>query len=291
MSRLDEAAKSVTAGPSPADDELVKTADDLDLDASSAGDADDSEDEQGDGTERTAENVRREVLRKMEKSHKEMMAKLEQLGNENQSLRAQLTNTMQPVAAASPKTYDDLSVQDLIQIQNTIPAEQKAAFDAYLIDRKVDERVDAKLGKFQSTSSFQQQEDKFNQTAYDRWPQLRQKGSEFYGIADRILSGMGKTADTNPRAVLDAANEAGLELGQAPATSIRTSRHTPGNVAPGRSTKSVSAPDPVATENDKAIANRLANAMPGKKFTKEQLKRIAKRSAEYQEQINSHVRG
>jgi hypothetical protein len=291
MSRLDEAAKSVNAGPSPADDEILESADDLDLDASAAGDADDSDDEQGEGTERTAENVRREVLRKMEKSQKEMMAKLEQLGNENQSLRAQLTNPAQPVAQNGPKTYDDLSVQELIQIQNTIPADQKAAFDAYLIERKVDERVDAKLGKFESTSSFKQQEDKFNQTAYDRWPQLRQKGSEFYGIADRILSGMGKAADTNPRAVLDAANEAGLELGLAPATSIRTPRRAPGNVAPGRSTKSASAPDPVATENDKAIASRLANAMPGKKFTKEQLKRIAKRSAQYQEQINTHVRG
>jgi len=291
MSRLDEAAKSVPAGTSPADEEIQETTDDLELDADSAGDADNSEDEQGEGNERTAENVRREVLRKMEKSNKAMLAKMEEINAENKSLREQLTSQPAPVASSTPRTFDDMSVNELIQIQDTIPADQKAAFNAYLVDRKVDERVDAKLGKFKSTSTFKQEEDKFNQQAYDRWPQLRQKSSEFYGIADRVLSGMGKAGDKNPRAVLDAANEAGLELGLTPATSVRNTRRSPGNVAPGRSTKGTAAPTPEQTAEDKAIASRLQNAMPGKKFTKEQLKRIAKRSEQYKESINSHLRG
>ena len=290
MSRLDEAAKSVNAGPSPADDEILESADDLDLDASAAGDADDSDDEQGEGTERTAENVRREVLRKMEKSQKEMEAKLADIARENQDLKSQLVNRQRP-SSDGPKTFDDMSVNELIQIQDTIPDEQKAAFNAYLLDRKVDERVDEKLGKFKNTSQFAAREDQFNQQAYDRWPQLRQKGSEFYGIADKILSEMGSAGDKNPRAVLDAANEAGLELGLSPATAIRSTRRNPGNVAPGRSTKGTQSKTPEQTAEDKAIASRLQNAMPGKKFSKEALKRIAERSEQYKESINTHLRG
>lgn len=292
MSRLDEAAKRVPADSSPADDEVLEPADDLNIDANPAGDAGDSDDEQGEGKERTAENVRREVLRKMEKSNKEMMDELKALRAENARMSQQFGTPAPTPASNAPKTFDDMSVQELINIQGQVPEAEQAAFAAYLSERKIDAKVDEKLNKFQSQTKYQTDESRFNEQAFDRWPQLRQKSSEFYGIADRILSEMGTRADQNPRAVLDAANEAGLELGLAPATALRRdTRRSPGKVAPGRSTKGTDAPTPAQTEADKAIASRLQNAMPGRKFTEKQLKRIAKRSKLYQEQINSHLRG
>jgi hypothetical protein len=126
-----------------------------------------------------------------------------------------------------------------------------------------------------------------------RWPSLQDKTSEFYRATDRILSDMGEAAASNPRAVLDAANEAGLELGISPSTGlIPTSRRTPGSVAPGRSTAGApkKKPDVDMAEVEKT-AKRLQNALPGRKFTKDQLKRIAERTQEYKDTINTRVRG
>jgi len=291
MSRLDEAARRVSADPATADTEDQELDEGYEAESTDPGYGSDSGDELEEGEERSAENVRGELLRKMEKSQKEMMGKLDKLQAENTTLRDQLTTPVKPDSQA-PKTFDDMSVNELIQMQANIPEEQQAAFNIYLMDRKVDERVDERLGKFETTTTFNQEEDKFNQQAYDRWPELRQKGSEFYGIADRILSEMGPKADKNPRAVLDAANEAGLALGVAPKSGYqRDTRRSPGNVAPGRSTKGTQAPDLEASEEDQAIAGRLANAMPGKKFSKAQLKRIAKNGKMYKASINSHLRG
>lgn len=289
MSRLDDAARSVPADPSTASDDALETQPDPNLDADAAGEAADGEDGQDGKNERTAENVRGELLRKMQKSNQEMMAELK-------ALREQVSTQPAPVAPApetpsQPQTLDDMTVDQLIQMQPNVPEEQKAAFDAYLMDRKVDAKVDARLSKFQSTTEHQQAEEKHNATAFDRWPQLRNKQSEFYGITDQILSEMGPSGESNPRAVLEAANEAGLQLGLAPASGVQRTRRKPGNVAPGRSTRGTSAPEPGQSEAQAEIANRLQNAMPGKKFTKEQLKRIAKRSKMYEESINSHVRG
>jgi len=291
MSRLDEAAKSVPAGSSPADDDAKETTDDLELDASAAGNADDSEDEPDEKNGRSAENVRGELLRKMKKDNEAMLARLDKLASENASLKAQAAAPVEP-KNTGPKTFDDMTVAELTAARPNIPENQRAAFDEYLIDRKVDERVDGKLDRFQSKNDFKEQETRYNEQAYQRWPELRAKGSEFYGIADKILSGMGKAGDQNPRAVLDAANEAGLELGLSPTGVVsRSTRRSPGNVAPGRSTKGTQAPDLEASAESEAIANRLQNAMPGRKFSKKQLERIAKRDKMYKDSINSHLRG
>jgi hypothetical protein len=292
MSRLDDAARRVPADSSPADNEELETTDDLELDAGAAGDADDSEDEQGEKKERNVENVRGELLRKMKKEFDELKAQISTLGAENKTLREQLASPSQaPKGAQSPKTFDDMSVAELMQVKDQIPEKDKEAFNEYLIQRRIDEQVDRKLGKFESQNTFKEQEDRYTKQAFDRWPELRNKSSEFYGITDRILSEMGPAADKNPRAVLDAANEAGLDLGLAPSTGYSRSPRNPGKVAPGRTTKGVAAREPEPTEQDAAIAKRLANAMPGKKFSEKQLKRIAKRSKQYKDQINTHVRG
>lgn len=288
MSRLDAAIGSVPADTSPADADVQDTELDSDFDSKAAGDADDNEDGQDGKPGRSAENVRGELLRKLQKSNQELMAGMQALREDNRRLEAKISSVPEKNSSQS-STLDDLTVEQLITMQASVPAEQRPAFDAYLFDRKVDAKVDAKLNKFQSTTQHKQQEAEYNRTAFERWPELRNKSSEFYGIADKILSEMGPAGEKNPRAVLEAANEAGLQLGLSP-SGVRHSRREPGNVAPGRSTRGTMTPESGISEENAAIANRLKDAMPGGKFTDEQLKRIAKRTKLYKDNINVRVR-
>jgi len=217
-----------------------------------------------------------------------MLAEIRNLKEENQQLRSQWgapTN-----AQSAPQTLDDMTIEQLEQARANVPEEQRAAFETYLTDRKIDAKVNAKLASYKQESTFSDAEERANATAFDRWPELRDKSSEFYRTANRILADMGKTADTNPRAVLDAANEAGLELGLSPRTAVRKAREPRGEVAPGRSTRRGPGKEDTP-ELDEKVVSRLAQAMPGRKFTKEQLKRIAEREKMYKENINSYLRG
>lgn len=295
MSRLDEAVRSVPADSSPAnedsDQEITET---LEAEESQGqGDEPDTGDESGDEKGRTVENVRGELLRKLEKSNADLMRELQAVREEAQRMREQYgVPTSQP-ASNQPKTLDDMSIQELEAAAANVPEEQRDAFQQYLLERKVQARVDERLTKFQSESERKTAEQRFNEQAIQRWPELRDRSTEFYRVTDRILSEMGSTAADNPRAVLDAANEAGLELGLHPQTGVRrsaqpASRKQP---APGRRTKSGPGSAEPSTALDDATIRSLSNAMPGKKFTKEQLKRIADRDKVYREQLNTHVRG
>ena len=295
--RLDEAVRGVPADTLPADDDLnLDLADDLGVeDPTLEGDPSDDDDEPGDGKgKRTIENVRGELLRKMQKSNQELM---DQLRSMQQTMQEMNTKYGVPAPAGSPaaRTLDDLSISELEAMKGTVPAEQKDAFLEYLQERKIDAKVSERIGKETKATERRTTEQRFNATAVERWPQLRDRSSEFYRVADRILSEMPFAAD-NPRAVLDAANEAGLELGLAPSTGLPrggVGRRTPGSVAPGRRTSSGpgGGDDAVDVESMREISGRLRDAMPGHKFTKEQLARIAKRQRQYADTLHTRVRG
>jgi hypothetical protein len=293
MSRLDDAVRSVPAGPSPANDPTDEADHDLDAEAPEpTGNQGDGDQQEGEESTRTVENVRGEALRKIQKVNDELRAELEALRSDLRQANQYGVPQPQP-ANDQPKTMDDMSVQELEALQQNVPEDQKEAFREYLIMRRAEERA---TQKFQSQAMLQQAESlerKYNEQAVTRWPSLQDKSSDFYRTTDRILSEMGETAASNPRAVLDAANEAGLELGIAPAHGlIPTRRREPGNVAPGRSTAdSPRKRSDVDMAEIEKTGNRLANALPNKKFTKEQLKRIAERTQQYKDSINTRVRG
>ena len=295
MSRLDEAANSVPAGSPPADDDpnLDPIADPAEKDPEPAGDKGDSGDPEGDKKDdRSLKNVQSEFQRKFEK----LTAANEALAAEIRSQREQhQTPAPVPVQKTQPQTMDDMSVEQLEQMRANVPEENRVAFETYLIERKADARVDAKLTSFTQQQSFQTNEQKANEKAFSRWPNLHDKSSEFYSITNRILQEMGPTADNSPRAVLDAANEAGLELGLQPATFKPQIRRDPGKLQGGRTNRPINRKDAdsVDMESDEqvGIQKGLRNAMPGRKFTKEQLARIAKRGQLYQDNKDLFTRG
>jgi hypothetical protein len=290
MSRLDDAHRSVPAGSSPDNEYDEPVNEDLDYDADAAGDAADSEDEPDGKDGRTIANVRGELLRKLDKSQQVVLDEIRALREENARLKDQYGVPTPAARTSEPKTLDDLSIQELEQMRLNVPDEQKAAFEEYYIQRKVAATVDEKLSGFEQQTTFRTQEQKYNAQAFERWPQLHDRNSDFYRVTDRIMREMGNGADANPRAVLDAANEAGFELGIGPASGIRRSPRDPGGVVPGRTSRGTKRQDE-APELDNGVTSRLAEAMPGKKFSKEQLKRIAERTKEYQDTINTRVRG
>lgn len=296
MSRLDDAALSVPAGSAPADDHDLDPHDD-DLAGNDPeptgeqGDGDDSDEGGKDKEGRSLENVRGELLRKMQKQNEEMMAEIRRLQE-----ASQYRPEPKPETKDKPKTLDDMSVAELEQYRDQVPEENKAQFERYITERRAAEIARNTILEERQKDTFTNAESKANEKAFGRWPQLHDKSSEFYRVTDRILKEMGPGADTNPRAVLDAANEAGLELGLTPQSfRPRVRRREPGDVQTGRTSRPPkSGKDDVMdvnSEEHQAIQKRLAQAMPGKKFTKEQLKRIAKRGKLYQENRDLFTRG
>jgi hypothetical protein len=294
MSRLDDAAKSVPAGSAPAaDDPGLDTHDDDRVD-DPALEGDPSTDDDPDGNDgkdgRSIENVRGELLRKMEKQNEALMAELRALREANQYRPEPKPDS------SKPKTLDDMSVAELEQMKDSIPEDKRAAFGQYLIERKAAEIARNEVERYRKVDSFESAEKHANEKAFSRWPQLHNKSSEFYQVTNRILQEMGPDADNNPRAVLDAANEAGLELRLTPQTyGARIERREPGSVQGGRTSRPTKGrkDDVIDMESDeqRAIRDRLATAMPGKKFTKEQLARIAKRQKLYKDNLPLFTRG
>lgn len=299
-SRLDNAIKSVPASSSLADEPNPEDSPEDLLDETNPEPEGETgaNDEQPEGKKgkRDIENVRGELLRKMDKRHQDLLGELNSM--RESMLRAnQQYGVPANVSPTAPKTLDDMSIQELETLRGNVPEEQKAAFESYLQERKIDAKVQDRLNKFEQTTERKTAEQRFNHMAMDRWPQLRDKQSEFYRITDRILSEMGSVADTNPRAVLDAANEAGLEVGISPATGIvqRNNRNNPASgIASGRTKKAGPGDSSSAVDMDnirKLAEGKLRNAMPGGKFTDEQLRRIADRTRAYESEINTRVRG
>lgn len=299
MSRLDSAIKSVPASSSLADDSDHEANQEDLLDETtqeSEGDTDDADEQPaGKKGKRNIDNVRGELLRKMEKQQQDLLTELNSL-REAMLQANQRYGVPANVSPTAPKTLDDMSIAELEALRGNVPEDQKATYEAYLQERKIDAKVQDRLNKFEQVTERKTAEQRFNQAALDRWPQLRDRQSEFYRVTDRILGEMGPLADNNPRAVLDAANEAGLEIGLSPATGVvhRGTRSNPSSsIASGRTKKSAPGNDSSTNMEElrKIADGKLRNAMPGGKFTDEQLKRIAERSKFYQNELNTRVRG
>jgi hypothetical protein len=244
---------------------------------------------------RGPDEVRGELLRKMEESNAALRAEIAASINGLKGMIEGAVATRPAKPRAGMEALDGMSVQELRamrgQIQDTA---QQAALDEYIANRVVDERVDARLTSTLSARQFAETERAANEEATSRWPELRDKSSRLYAETNRIINEMGTGAETDPRAVLHAANEAGFRLGIAPkAPSARLAYDRHGQVAPGHD---ANAPGPGSadeklTPEDEAevdrVAERLGAAMPAGKFSPEQLARVKKNLLEYRK--NAHL--
>jgi len=288
--RLDNALSSVTPESLPGD----PNDNDANLDASPdpgpvPGDQNGEGDGAGEGG-RTVDNVRGELTRKLEAQRNYFTGQLEAVSSKIDQLLSQTATA--PAQPSNPNSLDDLSVDQLRQYRDQVPEDQRAAFDEYLVERRIAEKVDEKISTVRHQQSFAEQEQEANREAMSRWPDLRDRSSTLYAQTNKILAQLGNNADSDPRAVLNAANEAALQLGLTPAAAGSNRRMTGIRpTAPGGSRAPSPAPE---TDVDRAqldaVAQSLGGAFKGGKISDEMMQRIVERTAEYREHKDKFVK-
>lgn len=284
MSRLDKAISNVDPESLPGTDATPTT------NAPDPGSAPGDQSGEGDGKEggRTVDNVRGELVRKMEREREYFTGKISSLETKIDQL---LSSGSSSAAApkSQPNTLDDLSVSELKKLRPQVPDDQRESFDDYFEERRVREQVESQVKAITNRQSFAARERTANTEAMSRWPELRDATSELYKVTNRILNELGSAVDASPRAVLDAANEAGLQLGLSPKTGVKTRVRGVKRVASGQHNAPVDASDDLEPSADEveSLAASLSGGMKDRKFTKEQLARIAKKTGEYRR--NQHL--
>ena len=287
---LDRAVNSVTPEslPGPGDNETNHTA--ITPDPGPAPGNQSGTGDEGEQSGRTVDNVHGELTRKMQQEREYFTGRITSLeGKIDQLITAGVSK---PAAGtATPNTLDDMSVADLKRARAQVPDEQRAAFDEYLDDRRIQEAVDSRVRADTSQRSFTADESNANTAAMSRWPDLRDPTSTIYAKTNQILQSMGANAETNPRAVLEASNEAGLQLGLAPRGAVETRvpgiRHT----GPGSGTAPAPSPDPAVSDTRIAeVAQGLAHAFTGGKISDEAMERIKENTALYKANIDKFTK-
>lgn len=261
------------------------------------GDGDGDEDGKDGG--RTIENVYRELSRKQSKLEERLVDMLA----ENQRLLAEsITGRSREPERKTGNTLDDMSVSELetfrAQVAENNP-DRLAEYDAYLNQRRVDHRVNERIQQFETKSQLEARRREANQVAVDRYPELGRRNSEFWRAVNSRLEELGESyVHTNPRAVLDAANDVAAERGVTPNTVRQRVRGSVGSRRSGGGApvgndgqeKSLNLPKSAKTEASRAkIASRLQHALPkGKTFDDA---KMSKTMETYQKNINYYMRG
>jgi hypothetical protein len=230
---------------------------------------------------RTVDNVRGELMRKLNQEREFFTSQIQSLESKIDQLVAAGTS-IPGKSKASPNTLDDLSIAELKTLRTNVPEEQREAFEEYFEERRVREQVETQVKAITNKQSFAQQEQAATEQALTRWPELRDATSELYRTTNKVLAQMGKIADGNPRAVLDAANEAGMQLGLSPKTAAPRRMRSVKSPVSGATDAPVDSGAPAVDAAEmQRIASRLGSATKGGKFSQEQMDRIMKNAAEY----------
>lgn len=286
---LEKELEGVTTPEIDSPDDLI---DDTDIDsddsevsgddATAAGSEEGTDDESGTQKKqgRTIENVRGELLRK--------------LREENETTRRLLNQVLQTIQSApvptqskKPETLDDLPVETLESQRGQVPEDKRAEFDSYLIKRRIDEGIRNGLTAVQEEQKYGDERRRANQIAVDRYPELSNRGSQFYAEVNRRLAALDPNhRKYNPRIVLNLAEDVASEQGIQPRKVTPRFRST-GAPSSVRSDKPASSKEaaPNVIGGDKEydeIAEKLKHAMKGRPFNKE---RIMKRAAEYRQTL------
>jgi hypothetical protein len=239
------------------------------------------------GDDRTLENVRGELLRKM----KEQEAKIEGMFTQLSNQMSQQTKSSQS-QSLTPDNVDanDLSTYSAAQLENLkrstdwskVSDADKDAFEGILSQRRIDEALNSKLAVFTEQQTIDQERQRFGQIAMDRYPDLGDKTSEFAREVNAKIQAMPESlVFSNPRIVLDISNEVAITKDVKP----QRRRSVSGKPASTR-TAPTDKPDTANLRSDAEhdqIASRLANALPrGKKFDRD---RIRKKEQDVQERM------
>lgn len=114
-----------------------------------------------------------------------------------------------------PKELMDMNSGELKALRANLPDETTQAERDALNDRIADLTVAEGLTAGMAARDKRDSAKAMDAKAYKRWPGLRDKESEFYKAVETVMEARGDS-ETNERALMDAANEVGMEMGEAP---------------------------------------------------------------------------
>jgi len=263
-----------------AKDNLAQAAQDVIPESSAGGEAapaateQASDDSGGKGKGRTIDEVRGELVRRIEDANaatREQLARIEGMMSARQA---------EPARPAGPPDINTLPLDELEALRPSIPKEQLGAFERLVADRRVAEAVRGHVTSEFSKRETERTRREANQEAFNRYPDLHNETSPMRKMTNKVLDERGGVEGAGVRAVLDAANEAASRLGITAATrqSGGPDIRQPGSRTAPAPTGGAGTPT-LSKEKADSIAKALRGALPaGKKFD---IERIQKSHADY----------
>ena len=235
--------------------------------------------------ERTADNVRGELLRKMSKQDQLLHSLSDQVTQLNSALRAVPAQTAQP-QPANKTSLDDYTIDELSTARAEVPAEKLAEFDLYVNKRVTKDTIQREMSTFRTSHDFDVKQQTYAQQAADRFPDIKDETSDFARAVQKKLNDVPDAVLTSdPKLILHLANEVALDSDIKP-TRRRTvkglEKPASSNTGPGPGSKEKD------VTLDKDLMKKLERALPaGKKFNEE---RLGERIQYYNEHIGDHVK-
>lgn len=270
--------KDVPADSSPVDDP--------DLDIENAPDVGDDDD----GKERPVENVRREMMRRQDSLRSEVMGELASI--------KELFRGEKPDPATTSDGPKTPSVAELKAMEGQVTEDTQKMYDDALRDAMIREEVDRRVSTESAAQHVQSMREDARLQATSRYSDLSVPGSDFRQEVETRLRQLGEGyMESNPRAILDAANDVAAERGITAA--VVTRQRVPGmtpassrsNAAPTKGGTETVDPDEPSDEEISTMAAKLRSAMPNKEFSPEAIKRIKESTAVYKRGIHTRIKG
>lgn len=288
VSPADEVDDNLTQDP---EDEL-----DADTDDPSADSDDEGSGEEGEGKggkSRTPENIYREVSRKQDKMEADNRKFQEKVFGTLERITENLAKNSAPAEPdnANGDALSKYSVTQLKELRAQVPDEKREAFDEYVIERMVQDKIEARMSASEQARDASYTRKDTAQRAVDQFPDLLDTSSEFAKTVDRELRQRGKSyAENNPHALLDVASSVAVKMGIG-----RRAVTNPRLPVGGHATRRNAAPnkggaDDLTMSRERAndLASRLEGALPkGKKFN---IDSIRKSAQEYSDNADLFIR-
>jgi hypothetical protein len=169
--------------------------------------------------ERTIDNVRGELVRKLEDSEKRSDAKLDAILSRMDNIQTDIAGRTQepadkPASTTGGNPLDSYSVDQLqaAMVNENIDDATKQSIQAYIPVRVAREEARRIGDENRLVDAAARTKQEANQAAVDRYPDLVDPATALHKEVNRILLARGSQTQ-NPTAVLDAANEAAARLG------------------------------------------------------------------------------
>lgn len=171
--------------------------------------------------DRPPENIRGELLRRMDKAQAEQNAKIDAIADRFEAALQDVAGRLQapsnqPTTQPGGNPLDQYSIEDLqaAMVNEQVPEETRRTIQAYLPVRVAREEARTISMQNRSEDKAERTRSEARQAAVDRFPELLDPTSKLHQETNRIILARRQQGITDtPTTILDAANEAFQRVG------------------------------------------------------------------------------